>query len=70
MSTPTSVTSTLQDVVRRDLAIKASIHDINNSDGPVETLQKINADARRNVQEIKKALDDLELFAKGNFCSS
>jgi len=64
MSTPTSVTSTLQDVVRRDLAIKASIHDINNSDGPVETLQKINADARRNVQEIKKALDDLELFAK------
>jgi len=64
MSTPSSVTSNLQEVVRRDLAIKASIHDINNSDGPVETLQKINADARRNVQEIKKALDDLEIFAK------
>ena len=67
MSTPALVTSTLQEVVRRDLAIKASIHDINNSDGPVDVLQRLNADARRNVQEVKKALDELELFAKGGY---
>lgn len=64
MATPSLVTSTLQNIVRLDLAIKASIHDINSSDGPVEELQKINVGARKNVQEIKRALDELETFAK------
>ena len=65
MSTPALVTTTLQNIVRLELAVKASIHDINTSDGPLDSLQRINADARKNVQEIKKALDDLETFAKG-----
>ena len=65
MSTPALVTTTLQNIVRLELAVKASIHDINTSDGPLDALQRINADARKNVQEIKKALDDLETFAKG-----
>lgn len=64
MSTPTHVTSTLQDIVRHDLAIKASIHDINTSDGPVDNLQRINAEARKHVQDIKRILDQLEIFAK------
>ena len=68
MSTPTHVTSTLQDIVRHDLAIKASIHDINTSDGPVDNLQRINAEARKHVQDIKRILDQLEIFAKGEFC--
>lgn len=58
------VTSTLQNIVRLDLAIKASIHDINASDGPVEELQRINVAARKNVQDVKRALDELETFAK------
>lgn len=64
MATPALVTSTLQNIVRLDLAIKASIHDINSSDGPVEELQRINVDARKNVQDVKRALDELETFAK------
>ena len=65
MATPSIVTSTLQNIVRLDLAIKASIHDINSSNGPVDELQRINVEARKNVQEVKRALDDLETFAKG-----
>ena len=64
MATPSMVTSTLQNIVRLDLAIKASIHDINASDGPVEELQRINVAARKNVQDVKRALDELETFAK------
>jgi len=64
MATPSIVTSTLQNIVRLDLAIKASIHDINSSNGPVDELQRINVEARKNVQEVKRALDELEAFAK------
>jgi len=57
-------TSTLEKVVRLDLAVKAAIQDINGCDGPLDRLQSINADARKSIQEVKQTLDELEAFAK------
>jgi hypothetical protein len=67
LSATTYVANALQTIVRLELGIKASIQDISACDGPLAALQKVNGNARINIQEIKKVLEELELFAKGEY---